>query len=355
MLNYLSSDPLHSAKAKNRCARASTGLMAIFLLSASGCKSLNSQLDSGNGSNKPKETPKQTYNGAPDATVAGKPSVSVDPNAGKPVDPAPTTSGLCRFLDPVTPITEVVPGSPAGVLVPISEYLHHPELLTAVGSDISFNYTIFQRQDGTKKTLTWDGVGKGWFAVNYRGTIKTSDSAKCTISAVATSKPEERTMRGCFDPSTLITMADGSHKKIDDIKLNEHVLNPLTKSFGIVVRITKGPEAFNGMFEIGTNNGGLVLVTSKHPFLTRAGLKQADELTKHDEIITTTGAFKKIDHITKRAPNDSQRVVNIALAGATLEAADHMVEADGIVAGDLFLQEKLEGEKHLRHSIVTSK
>ena len=52
MLNYLSSDLMKSAKAKNRCARASTGLMAIFLLSASGCKSLNSQLDSGNGSNK---------------------------------------------------------------------------------------------------------------------------------------------------------------------------------------------------------------------------------------------------------------------------------------------------------------
>ena len=99
----------------------------------------------------------------------------------------------------------------------------------------------------------------------------------------------------------------------------------------------------------------MVVVTSKHPFITRAGLKQADELSKTDEIIVKGGAFRKVDRIVKRAAKKDQQVVNIAIAGPNFEASSHMLEADGVVAGDLFIQEKLENEKNLKKGLATTK
>ncbi len=154
---------------------------------------------------------------------------------------------------------------------------------------------------------------------------------------------------------TLITMANGSKKPIKDIKLNDRVKNPLNGSSSIVIRVTKGPEAKKGLIEVGFKNLSKVVVTTKHPFMTKKGLKQADELTVEDEIITKSGDYRKIDHLVHRQVNPDQQVVNIAVTGQTFEAADHMLEADGVIAGDLFLQEKLENMKSLQSGIVSSK
>lgn len=300
-----------------------------------------------------KKDPSVILKGAPEDSKQD-PTVTIkDPEKGGPT--VPTVSSICRYIDPSQKISEVIPGSPASVAIPISDYTKRPELLTKQGSNISFNYTIFQRGDGSQKTLFWDSQSKGWFAVDYRATIQNVDSQACTITAVATSSPTERTMRGCFSPETLITMADGSKKKIDEINLNDHVLNPVTKNYGIVVRVTKGPEASKGMYEVGFKGGSKVVVTSKHPFMTRSGVKQAEELSMNDEIAVAGGAFKKISHLFKREANKSQRVVNFALASSSLNDKDHLVEADGIVAGDLFMQEKLENLRNLKDSVASSK
>jgi len=119
--------------------------------------------------------------------------------------------------------------------------------------------------------------------------------------------------------------------------------------------VTRGPETSNGMIEVGFEGGPVVLVTTKHPFITRAGLKQADELSSNDEIIVKSGAFRKVDHVVKRAPKKNQQVVNIAIAGQNFEASSHMLEADGVIAGDLFIQEKLENEKNLKKGLATTK
>lgn len=289
--------------------------------------------------------------GAPE-DVKGDPTVTSEDPAKTPVTP---NAAMCRFVDPSKTIREVIPGSPNEVAIPISEYTRRPELLTASGADTSFNYTIFQRKDGSQKTLSWDPNAAGWYAVNYRATIKSIDSDSCTIAAVATSAPELRTMRGCFAPETLITMADGSKKQIQDIKLNDRVKNPLTGLQAIVIRVSKGPEADKGLLEVGFKDGARVVVTKKHPFMTRQGLKQADELTETDEIIISSGKYKKVDHLVRRPINSSQTVVNIAVTGKTFEAADHMIEADGVISGDLFLQEKLENLKQLQSGLVSSK
>lgn len=325
------------------------GLSAIVmasLVTGVGCKNRSVHRDL-------KKDPSVILKGAPEDSKED-PTVTVkDPEKGGPTNP--TVSSMCRYIDPSQNISEAIPGSPAGLAIPISNYTKSPELLTKQGSNISFNYTIFQRQDGSNKTLFWDSKSKGWFAVNYKATVQGVDSQACTITAVPTSSPTERTLNGCFDPETMITMADGSKKKIKDIQFNDHVKNPVTGKFGIVVRVTKGPEAGKGMYEVGFSNAGHVVVTSKHPFITATGTKTADELTVSDKIAAGGGQFKKITHLVKRSINKKQTVVNFALAGASTNDFDHLVEADGVVAGDLFLQEKLENLKKLKDSVASSK
>lgn len=323
-----------------------SALAAASILLTTGCKTRGVHRDL-------KKDASVILQGAPDDVKQDPTVTTKDPEKGGPTNP--TVSSLCRYIDPAQNISEAIPGSPAGLAIPVSDYTKRPELLTKQGSNISFNYTIFQRGDGSQKTLFWDSKSKGWFAVDYKATVQNSDSQACTITAVATSSPTERTMRGCFTPETLITMADGSKKKIDDIKMNDHVLNPLTGNFGIVVRITKGPEASKGLYEVGFKGSDRVVVTSKHPFLTKNGVKQAEELTSSDEIAANDGSFKKITHLLKRQANKNQRVVNIAVASSSMNDQDHMVEADGIIAGDLFLQEKHENLRKLKNSVASSK
>lgn len=326
------------------------GVIALVVLSmglVTACKTRGAKTDR----LKDRDGQGAEFRGAPDEGK-GDPTVAKEDPTQAPINP---NSAMCRFIDPSKTIREVIPGSPAELTIPISEYTRRPELLTASGANISFNYTVFQRHDGSQKTLNWDPNAAGWYAVNYKATISKSDVDSCTISAVATSAPELRTMYGCFAPETLITMADGKQKQIQNIQLNDRVKNPVTGHAAIVIRITKGPEAEKGLFEVGFKGGNKVVVTSKHPFLTRQGLKQAEELTSSDEIIVKAGEFRKIDHLVRRPSNANQQVINIAVTGTTFEAADHMVEADGIITGDLFLQEKLDNMKRLQTGLVSSK
>jgi hypothetical protein len=328
-------------------SRVAVGFLLASLMVITACKTRGAKVDR----LKDRDAEGAVFSGAPE-DVKGDSTVTEEDPSKAPITP---NAAMCRFVDPSKTVSEVIPGSPTGVPIPISEYTRRPELLSASGADTSFNYTIFQRKDGSQKTLAWDPNAPGWYAVNYRATIKGIDAESCTISAAATSAPELRTMRGCFAPETLITMADGSKKQIQEIKLNDRVKNPLTGLSAIVIRVSKGPEADKGMLEVGFKDGGKVLVTSKHPFMTRQGLKQADELTESDEIIVRSDAFRKVDHLVRRPANGNQTVVNIAVTGKTFEAADHMIEADGVIAGDLFLQEKLENLKSLQTGIVSSK
>jgi hypothetical protein len=336
---------------KNFITTSHLGLITIitgFSLANSGCKfratedkqNQQSGVEFKGSPEEEKEVPTVTTNDSTDQNSV-------------PTTPAPTVR--CKYTDTTQAITEVITGSPAGLSIPISDYTKRPELLTTEGSDVSFNYTIFQRRDGSQKTLFWDSKSRGWYAVDYKATIKNADTQACTITAVATSSPKERTMRGCFTPETMITMADGSKKKIDDIVFNDKVYNPVTGNFGLVVRITKGPEASKGLYEVGFKDGPKVVVTSKHPFLTKNGLKQAEELSLRDEIAVKGGQYKKISHFVKRDVNRGQRVVNIAVASSSPDDSNYMLEADGVAAGDLSLQERLENRKALKNSVVQTK
>lgn len=96
---------------------------------------------------------------------------------------------------------------------------------------------------------------------------------------------------GCLEENTLITMMDGSVKKIKDLKVGEAV-----KSIGgnrcDVLDIMKGVE--QKLICIALEGGKKIFVTKDHPFMTRTGGKAAIELDFQDEILTEEG-YKRIE------------------------------------------------------------
>ncbi|MFW7381520.1 MAG: hypothetical protein ACOH5I_22115 [Oligoflexus sp.] len=147
---------------------------------------------------------------------------------------------------------------------------------------------------------------------------------------------------GCFDSETLITMADGSTKKITAIKSGDMLLNPVTQSPVRVLYTVQGPENLP-MLKIETDEGSVV-VTSKHPFPTKRGYLPAYRLELGDKLMRdqTIVSVKNIEVLP--ASDRPPTVWNIMLAGDE-NPRNHMLLGNGLVTGDLFLQNKLERER----------
>lgn len=121
----------------------------------------------------------------------------------------------------------------------------------------------------------------------------------------------------CFIPETLITMADGSEKKIEDIELGDVVKSEIGESTveGIDIHIRK-----ETVYSI--NDSGH-FVTANHPFKTTEGWKaidpkgsmkdhgvEADRLIVGDTILTLDGEERAT---TIEAGNDVTKVYNLRL------------------------------------------
>jgi hypothetical protein len=94
----------------------------------------------------------------------------------------------------------------------------------------------------------------------------------------------------CLHPSSLITMHDGSKKKISDIKIGENVLtiNEDTKLNEIkeVVEIYHNNSSGNDMYEIELENGKILKITGNHKVMLRDGTwKRVDELSGSEDLV----------------------------------------------------------------------
>lgn len=96
----------------------------------------------------------------------------------------------------------------------------------------------------------------------------------------------------CLHPSTMITMSDGSKKRIDEIKVGEKIL-----SYNLDKKILENDEVIKvyenlqkssqeEMYELEFDNGVKIQVTGNHKFLTKnRGYIRADEINEKDDVI----------------------------------------------------------------------
>jgi hypothetical protein len=143
---------------------------------------------------------------------------------------------------------------------------------------------------------------------------------------------------GCFDESTHIRMADGTDKRITDLKKGDQVFNPATGRPATISKLVAGPE-FKPLLHVSVD-GRLVKVTQTHPFMTRKGWVQARHLKKGDEVRTARNGYLPVSQM--EWGETGRLVVNLALEGSADQPELHYVLADGVVTGDLVIQNLLE-------------
>lgn len=89
----------------------------------------------------------------------------------------------------------------------------------------------------------------------------------------------------CFPAGTLIRMGDGSHKRIEDVRVFDHVLS----AEGHVRQVTQTMGRFYEGDLVGVRARGLgtgLTCTPEHPFLTARGYIRADSLRMNDRLAT---------------------------------------------------------------------
>jgi hypothetical protein len=149
---------------------------------------------------------------------------------------------------------------------------------------------------------------------------------------------------GCFDPETDITMADKSLKKVRELSVGDEVWNPVTKRASRVKDILESAEQ-EGMVLI--EAGALhVKVTQGHPvYIASKGNVIAKSVAVGDRMIDAAGGEVTITKVETLAPDSSQKVINFTLEGGE-SFNDHMLIANGIRSGDLFVQRQLNQRKN---------
>ena len=151
---------------------------------------------------------------------------------------------------------------------------------------------------------------------------------------------------GCFVKGTQIAIGEGLSVPIEDLTVGKEVLlsnGKISKIKKIVAGLEKNP-----VVKIELVDKKIVSVTETHPMLTRRGVVKAAELRFDDEIKVYTGAWVKIHSLT--AVKYSDKVINIKLDGE--DEKDHLVIANGVVTGDLYLQQQLSNKFFLKPELA---
>lgn len=143
---------------------------------------------------------------------------------------------------------------------------------------------------------------------------------------------------GCFDETTKILMADGSERLVTQLKKGEQVYNPVTKKPARIVKLTIGPE-LKPLVHVNVA-GRVVKVTDSHPFMTRRGWIQAKDLKVGEDVLSAENKYVPVKAV--QLGQSGRTVANLALEGPANQSELHYVLADGVVTGDLVIQNMLQ-------------
>ncbi|RZA18202.1 MAG: hypothetical protein EOP10_21445 [Proteobacteria bacterium] len=153
----------------------------------------------------------------------------------------------------------------------------------------------------------------------------------------------DRTSCGCFQEDTQITLGDGqSTRAIHELTESDRVWNPILKKAQRIKRMTRGPEALP-MLTIQTASGS-VTVTGGHPFpLPDGSIVQAHDLKAGDQVLVNE-AWETILTVEIKQSAQQPVVWNLELTGDDRQDS-HFILANGIVTGDLKIQEDIGVKK----------
>ncbi len=79
--------------------------------------------------------------------------------------------------------------------------------------------------------------------------------------------------------------------------------------------------------------------------LTAVGLKPANQLTKGDTVFDAQGNAIRVTILETLPIEEGQRVINVNLDATSSDADQRLIVSDGIITGDIVLQNLLKERK----------
>jgi hypothetical protein len=149
----------------------------------------------------------------------------------------------------------------------------------------------------------------------------------------------------CFEENTRIALADGSSALVRELVPGDVVRNPVTGAAVKVKHVIRGEELSGHLVELGLPGGERLLVTAAHPIPTARGVVRARDVTAGDRLLGGGGANHALYHRALVPVDRLRHVYNLVLDTSSTREKDHFVLANGIVAGDQFLQDRLQGAR----------
>ncbi|MGP2734224.1 Hint domain-containing protein [Serratia bockelmannii] len=160
--------------------------------------------------------------------------------------------------------------------------------------------------------------------------------------------PAIKMQYGCIASGTLIEMAEGVSRKIEDIRPGNHLLSRNGRVLKVKSRVVGVDTSF---VNVTYNNDKFVSLTPGHPVSTPRGIVRADELKDGDKVITKDKSYV-IDSINFDSKK-TKEVYNLVLENIDndndndneMEPEEALFYAGGILVGDNRLQEKISKKR----------
>jgi hypothetical protein len=175
--------------------------------------------------------------------------------------------------------------------------------------------------------------------VNYNRRCGVTTETRVLINNYA---PSIDIRNSCFAEDTQVLMADGSTKAIQDVREGDKVISDGHGTVLTVTGLGRGAER-GKLFQLHTDKGHKVSVTSKHPVLTPRGSTAADSIRVGDKVLTREG--EALVTAVRRVPSKGM-VYNLAVG--TPEELEKVggkastLFAGGLLMGDQRMQVELE-------------
>lgn len=134
---------------------------------------------------------------------------------------------------------------------------------------------------------------------------------------------------GCLAEDTLVLMADGVTREIQEIRIGDQVMANPQGMLATVTNVWSGTD--ETLYCLRADNNAEIYATQDHPFITRNGSKPLIMLSDSDELLMEDGDYYRIKYAYPLS--DSHRIYNLDLSGDS-----HTMICNGFVVGDNYAQ-----------------
>ena len=145
---------------------------------------------------------------------------------------------------------------------------------------------------------------------------------------------------GCVAEGSLVTLADGTTRAIEEVRIGDRVRPAPHAAALTVVKHTDGVER-GDMVRIVTASGHRLLLTETHPVLTDQGAVSAGAVRAGTILVTVDGAAK-VTRVTREPFDGMVWSLELGRPDGSVADGDTTFIANGLVVGDSRMQQRVE-------------